>query len=119
VTVHSSLEDSTQAFATGSILIVPLRIASGVRMKILEAWARGVPVVATPSALAGLEVEDGREALAAADAAGFARALARLRNEPALAASLVEAGRRSLRERHDPARLAGELLAVYEDVAAG
>ncbi len=74
VTAHSSLEDSAQAFAARSVLLVPLRIASGVRMKILEAWARGVPVVATPAALAGLEAADGRDALVAADAAGFARA---------------------------------------------
>jgi hypothetical protein len=118
VTAHSSPEDSAQAFATGSVLLVPLRIASGVRMKILEAWARGVPVVATPTALAGLEAEDGRDALAAADPAGFARALKRLRDEPGLATSLVEAGRRSLAARHDPARVARDLLAVYERAAA-
>jgi glycosyltransferase involved in cell wall biosynthesis len=111
------LEDSAQAFAEGSVLLVPLRIASGVRMKILEAWARGVPVVATPTALAGLEAKDGRDALVAADPASFARALKRLKDEPGLAASLVEGGRRSLAERHDPAKVARDLLAIYESVA--
>lgn len=117
VVPHSSLEDSAQAFAEGSVLLVPLRIASGVRMKILEAWARGVPVVATPTALAGLEAKDGREALVAADPAGFARSLKRLKEERGLAASLVEGGRRSLAERHDPAKVARDLLAIYEGVA--
>ena len=72
------------------------------RIKILEAWARGVPVVATPAALAGLEAEDGREALVARDAGEFAAAIGRIHREPALAAALVEAGRRARRERHDP-----------------
>ena len=82
---HPSPEDSAEVYAPGSILVVPLRIASGVRIKILEAWARGVPVVATPAALAGLEIEDGREALVARDASEFARAIARLHREPGLA----------------------------------
>jgi hypothetical protein len=114
---HPAPQDSAEAFAPGSILAVPLRIASGVRMKILEAWSRGVPVVGTPAAVAGLEAEDGRELLVAADALGFARAVARLHREPALAGRLVEEGRRARLERHDPARVVADLLSVYRDVA--
>jgi glycosyltransferase involved in cell wall biosynthesis len=113
---HSSPDDSAEVYAPGSILTVPLRFASGVRIKILEAWARGVPVVATPPAVAGLEVEEGREVLIAGDPQQFATAIARLHREPALAASLVEAGRRALRERHEPGvmgeRMRGEYAAV-------
>jgi hypothetical protein len=113
---HPAPRDSAEAFAPGSILAVPLRIASGVRMKILEAWARGVPVVGTPAAVAGLEAEAGRELLVAADASAFARAVARVHREPGLADRLVEEGRRARRERHDPARVAADLLAVYREV---
>jgi len=113
---HPSPRDSAEAFATGSILAVPLRIGSGVRMKVLEAWARGVPVVGTSAAVSGLEVEDGREALVADDPAAFARAVARLRSEPGLAQRLVEEGRRALRERHEPARVVTDLLSVYQEV---
>lgn len=118
VVLHPSPEDSAEAFAPGSVLAVPLRIASGVRMKALEAWARGVPVVGTPAALAGLDVEDGREALVAADAQGFVRALGRLHREPGLAAGLVEEGRKALRDRHDTARVAADLLAAYAEALA-
>jgi hypothetical protein len=114
VALHPAPRDSAEAFRPGSVLAVPLRIASGVRMKVLEAWARGVPVVATPAALAGLEAEDGREALVAGDAAAFANALARVHREPGLAARLVEAGQRALRERHDPPRITAGLIAAYE-----
>ena len=118
VEVHPAPRDSAEAFAPGSILAVPLRIASGVRMKVLEAWARGVPVVGTPEALAGLKAVDGREVLVARDAPGFAQAIHRLHSEPGLAARLVEEGRRALRERHDPGRVAAELLAAYAEVGA-
>jgi hypothetical protein len=116
IAVHPSPEDSAEVYAPGSILAVPLRIASGVRIKILEAWARGVPVVATPAALAGLEAEDGREALVARDASEFARAIKRLHREPGLAEALVEAGRQARRERHEPGVVAGRLIEEYEGV---
>lgn len=117
VVVHPPPRESAEAFAPGSILAVPLRIGSGVRIKVLEAWARGVPVVGTPAALAGLEAEDGREALVAGDPAAFAAALGRLAREPGLAARLVEEGRRARRERHEPGRIAQELLRVYRDLS--
>ncbi|MFL6196888.1 MAG: glycosyltransferase [Thermoanaerobaculia bacterium] len=110
---HPSPKDSAEVYAPGSILAVPLRIASGVRIKILEAWARGVPVVASPAALSGLEAQNGREALVARDSIEFAAAIARLQREPGLRESLIEEGRRARRERHDPAEIARQLLEVY------
>jgi hypothetical protein len=115
---HPAPKDSAEVYAPGSILGVPLRIASGVRIKILEAWARGVPVVATPAALAGLEAGDGRDVLVARDAQEFAAAIDRVHREPGLAAALVEAGSRARRERHEPAAVAEALLAEYEKVIA-
>jgi hypothetical protein len=115
---HPAPEDSAEAFRPGSLLAVPLRIASGVRMKVLEAWSRGVPVVGTPAALAGLDVEEGGEALVAEDALSFAGALTRLHREPGLAARLVAAGRQARCERHNPSRLTSELLAAYARAVA-
>jgi hypothetical protein len=119
VTVHPAPQDSADAFPARAILAVPVRIASGVRMKILEAWARGVPVVGTPEAVSGLGAESGRELLVAGDPAEFAAALARLNGEPALARSLVAAGRAALRERHDPAAVSARLAEIYAGVVRG
>ena len=115
IALHPAPRDSAGAFAPGSILAVPLRIASGVRMKVLEAWARGVPVVATPEALSGLAAVDGREVLSAAGVSQFVQAISRLHRESGLADRLVAEGRRALRERHDPARVAADLIAAYEN----
>lgn len=114
---HPPPAASADAFARGSVLVVPLRIASGVRMKVLEAWARGVAVVGTPEGLAGLVAEPGQGALIAGDAPGFAAALARLAEEPGLAAALADAGRRILAERHRPEAVAARLAAVYAEVS--
>jgi glycosyltransferase involved in cell wall biosynthesis len=117
VVVHEAPDDSREAFPPGAILAVPLRIASGVRVKILEAWARGVPVVATPEAAAGLDATDGRELLIAADPPGFARAILRLHADRPFARASVEAGRALLRTRHDPATIARRLAEIYAEAA--
>ncbi|MEM7480133.1 MAG: glycosyltransferase [Acidobacteriota bacterium] len=112
VTHHGPLADSRAAFAADSVLVVPLRIASGVRMKILEAWARGVPVVATAVAAGGLGLPLGEGVLRAEDGPSFAAALGRLQ-EPSERNRLVEEGRRHLAARHDPGRVAERLLELY------
>jgi len=114
---HEPPADSALAFAPGSILLLPLRLASGVRIRLLEAWARGVPAVATPEAAAGLGVEDGREALLGGGAERFAAAVARLAADPGLASRLVEGGRQRLAREHDPARFAERFLALAARVA--
>lgn len=120
VVVHASPAESRDAFAPGSILLVPLQVASGVRMKILEAWARGVPVVATPAAAAGLEARAGRELLIAASADDFARSVRRLAESGGeLGAELVRRGRELLEHRHDPGEVAQRLEHCYEAAVRG
>ena len=113
---HPAPDDSRQVFARGSILAVPLFVASGVRMKILEAWARGVPVVATSVAARGLAAEPGRELLVADHASDFAAALERLGRSPSLADELVAAGRDHLRRLHRSEDFAEGLLALFRQI---
>lgn len=118
VAFHPAPADSREAFAPGAVLVVPLTFGSGVRMKVLESWARGVPVVATPAAALGLEAEDGRELLLATTARDFVEALQRLGREPGLGPSLVASGRQRLESGHAPQRVASRLAAVYETCLA-
>jgi glycosyltransferase involved in cell wall biosynthesis len=116
VRFHEAPEDSRQAFARGAILAVPLRIASGARVRVLEAWARGLPVVATPAAASGLVVQAGRGLLVARDGREFAAALSSLRASTDLTRQLVEDGRAALRHWHDPDRIVEELERAYVEV---
>lgn len=114
---HPAPPDSRQAFVPGSVMLVPLRLASGVRMKILEAWARGVPVLATPEAASGLEADDSRELLLFRDRRELIHALGRLRRDPRMVGRLIDRARERLRHRHDPGHLARELLRIYHRVS--
>ena len=82
-------------------------------MKVLEAWARGVPVVSTPAGAQGLDATDGRELLLARDPDEFALALRRLHAEPGLVDLLTTAGRQRLAAHHDPRTIAARLSDVY------
>lgn len=117
VSLHPSPEDSRQAFAPGSILIVPLQVASGVRMKILEAWARGIPVVATPVAARGLEAKDGDQLFIAETPEEWGAAVVAL-NRPERRQTMVDAARHHLTRRHDLGTVVDRLLEVYSRVMA-
>ena len=75
------------------IAVVPLLSGSGTRVKILEAWAAGTPVVSTRIGAEGLPGRDGEHFLLADSPADFAAAIRQLLQDEALAATLSAAGR--------------------------
>ena len=81
-----------RAFATA----IPLRAGSGTRIKILEAWAAGVPVIASRIAAEGLPYEDGKDLILAEEPGEFARALVRLWRDQRLADELAAEGRKTV-----------------------
>ena len=74
--------DLAPHFERASVLVAPLYTGGGMRVKTLEALAAGKPLVATPLAARGLEVEDGRELCLAEDDDGFVARIAALLNDP-------------------------------------
>lgn len=117
VVLHRSPATSAEAFAPGAILVLPLDIASGVRMRVLEAWARGVVLVASPEAASGLAAADGRELLLARSAADYAQAIARLTTVAGLADRLIAGGRERLAADHAPERFAAGFVALVAGLA--
>jgi glycosyltransferase involved in cell wall biosynthesis len=75
---------------------------AGTRVKILNALARGIPVVATADAASGLEVHEGVHLLEAGDPAALAEPIARLLGDDELWRRLSAEGRRLVRERYTP-----------------
>jgi glycosyltransferase involved in cell wall biosynthesis len=90
-------------------LAAPIRLGSGVRNKVIEAMAAGLPVVTTSVGGEGLAVEHGRELLLADGAEGFAQELLRLLKDPGLQSRLSAAGRDLVARDHDNERLVERL----------
>lgn len=100
-----------------SILVVPLRIGSGVRTKILQAMMEGAPVVATTVGGEGIPVQDGREIVVRDQPRDFAQAVLMLAEDGSLRRQVVSSARRLVAGRYS-VRAAGKIREwVYRQVA--
>jgi polysaccharide biosynthesis protein PslH len=85
--------DAVTELARAKVAIVPVLAGSGTRVKIIEAWAAGVPVVSTPLGAEGLPARTGEHLLLADDAPGFRDAISSLLANPVLRDRIGRAGR--------------------------
>lgn len=86
--------------AAADIAVVPIRFGGGTRIKILEAFAHGLPVVSTTVGCEGLDVIDGQHLLVADDPAAFAAACLRLSEDAELRTRLVTAAAELWKSRY-------------------
>lgn len=93
VTVVANPADIDPLYRRARLAVVPIRAGGGTRLKIIEAFAMGVPVVSTRLGAEGLAVEHERHLLLADAPAEFADACMRLMRDDALHARLVDAAR--------------------------
>lgn len=104
--------------ARANMVLVPLRIGGGSRIKILESLAMGKTIVTTSVGAEGLEVVNGRHCRIANEPAEFARAIVELLQQPEVCRALGENGRRLVVERYDWRRLSTELEYAWRQTAA-
>ena len=97
-----------------AVSLAPMRCGSGTPVKILEAWAAGVPVVASPYAAAGTLAVAGRELLVAERREQWLASILRLLDDRDSAARLVASGRALLEREHSRGRVREALAAVVE-----
>ncbi len=102
--------DAHAFFASGAAMVVPLLSGGGMRVKILEAMALGVPVVSTRLGATGIEARDGVEIRLADDPEAMATACVELLSDPTAAAGLGRAGRKCVLARFDADVIARDLL---------
>lgn len=114
--ISADVDDPLPHLHRARAAFVALHTGGGTRLKIVEAWAAGVPVVSTPLGADGLGAADDIDILLASDPEGFSRALLRVIEDDALYDRLRENGLRraaKLRWTQQAAtlqRLYGELL---------
>ncbi len=84
VTVTGYVADPAPYLAGADAFVVPLAAGSGMRVKILDAWLWGLPIVSTTLGAEGIDVHPGDDILLADDPAAFAHAVLRLLADPNL-----------------------------------
>lgn len=108
--INSYLKDAT-------VVVVPLRIGGGTRLKIFEAMAMGKAVVSTSIGAEGLDVSSGRNIILADDPQRFAEAVLLLLRDPALRRKYEEAAAQ-LAAEYDWPKIAQSFLAVLQKAAS-
>jgi glycosyltransferase involved in cell wall biosynthesis len=92
------VEDVAEAYGRASCALVPLLQGGGTPLKLIEGLAYGLPVIATPRAVAGLDVRDGEHCLVADGGEAYAAALLRVLRDGA--PELGRRGRELAAERY-------------------
>jgi glycosyltransferase involved in cell wall biosynthesis len=99
-------------------LIVPLRYGGGLRIRIIEALAAGLPVVCSPVAVAGMDLDE--VVLLAANAGEYRAHIARLLADPAFRATVARRGIEAARARYGPkTRIDGVRGLVFAALTVG
>ena len=101
VTVVGEVPEMNAWLSSSKVYMCPMLSGTGIKNKLLEALANGLPCIATPLATQGMTLEPNRDVLIAEDSVGLANHVIAVLNDEDLAASLGEAGRRYVRGNHN------------------
>jgi glycosyltransferase involved in cell wall biosynthesis len=114
ITVTGWVEDVRPfAESEGGVFVVPLRSGSGMRVKILNAMAMGLPVVSTTVGAEGIDVTAGENILLADTPAAFAHAVVGLMQDRGRAAEIGDAGRKLVEQSYGWDAVGRKLFAEY------
>lgn len=116
---HGFVERIDQFLNEADILIAPLLTGSGVRVKILEAMSRGIPVICTSRACKGIWARHGEQVWIADEPRDFAEGLLRLTEDPALRKKISEKSTELLRRSYNPEAAIRMKHDIYGRLLAG
>jgi glycosyltransferase involved in cell wall biosynthesis len=110
------VEDIQPLFSSCALFICPIRSGSGVRVKLLEAFASGIPVLSTTLGAEGLARKDGEFCALADDAPGFAAKAVQLLEDETAAAAMAQRARREVEVNWDMEVITSKLVARYAGI---
>jgi len=96
VEITGRVPDVRPYLSQAEVVVVPLRVGGGTRIKIPEAMAMAKPVVSTPIGAEGLPFRDGREIRIAEHPEEFAQAVTELLKKPSLRFSMSATARQEV-----------------------
>jgi polysaccharide biosynthesis protein PslH len=114
IEVMGYVPDLEPYLARTDVFAVPLHAGSGMRVKILDAWRAGLPVVSTPIGAEGIEIRAGENILLAAHAQAFAEATVRLLTDRELNDRLRTNGRSWVETHYSWQSVYERVDSVYE-----
>jgi GT2 family glycosyltransferase/glycosyltransferase involved in cell wall biosynthesis len=112
------VEDIREPLRRHAVFVCPILSGSGMRVKLLEAFAAGIPVVSTRVGAEGLAREDGAVCRVADDPADFAECVVELLADPEGAAKMAERARAEVVAKRDMRTMTRNLVENYRETTA-
>ena len=116
VSATGFVDDFRPLVHEAGVYILPLRVGSGTRLKLLEAMAMGKAIVSTRIGAEGVVLEDGENILMADSPQDIAAAVIKLMNDEQLRDRLGKAAHEQAEKLYDWRILGDKLLAVYDTI---
>jgi glycosyltransferase involved in cell wall biosynthesis len=113
IEVTGYIPDPLPRLRGAGVFVVPLFSAGGMRVKIVDGWRWGLPIVSTTIGAEGILYQDNENICIADDAESFAAAVVRLLQDQALNARLRRSGRQWVEEKYDWQRVYPAWEQVY------
>ena len=114
VEMTGEVEDIRPFVAKSAVYVCPIHEGGGTRLKILDAMAQGIPLVATTMAVEGIGIKADEHALLADDAIGFARLVIEVIRRPELGRKLAAAAYDLVAASYSWESIGIRLRSVYE-----
>lgn len=111
--VTGYVDDPLPYLRRAALMVVPLWAGGGMRVKILNAMAQGIPIVSTTLGYEGIEVTPGQDILVGDTPEAFAAEVLRVLNDPGLGRELATNGRKLIEEKYDYRNACCTLSDVY------
>jgi glycosyltransferase involved in cell wall biosynthesis len=118
VRFHGYVPDLLPLLRSSRLALAPLRYGAGVKGKVNQALAHGLPVVATPCAVEGMHLHDGVDVRVGADAREFADAIVGLYDNPVMWRRLAVGGLENTRLHFSADRVRPTLRALLDGLRA-
>jgi glycosyltransferase involved in cell wall biosynthesis len=112
------VDDLRPHYRKAVMVVAPVRVASGTRLKVLEAMAAGVPVISTRLGAEGLAVTPGKDILIADTPAEIIHTAAALHQDTTTWHELTANALRLVRARYDWSVIGERLVSVYTELLA-
>jgi GT2 family glycosyltransferase/glycosyltransferase involved in cell wall biosynthesis len=118
IEMRGFVDDIREPLARYAVFVCPILSGSGMRVKLLEAFAAGIPVVSTRIGAEGLAAEDGDLCALADEPEAFAARIVDLFEDPARAAALARRARAEVVATKDMIGMTRRLEESYRNVIA-
>jgi glycosyltransferase involved in cell wall biosynthesis len=113
------VDDVQPLFSSCALFVCPIRSGSGIRVKLLEAFSSGIPVVSTRLGAEGLARNDGEFCSLADDATTFAAKAIELLLDSERAAEMAARARTEVEANWDARAITARLVEKYREILAG